>query len=76
MSHMTLTSFNGSESLVWLFKQNPRYLPENHQFESAVSILNEPYINSTKLEISTSEADEIYSKMCEISENVKKQIEC
>lgn len=71
---MTLTSFNGSEVLVWIFKQNPRRLKRDYQYESAVNILNRAYIRNAKLEISMPEADKIYEKMCEVAENIKTQV--
>lgn len=71
---MTLTSFNGSEALVWIFKQNPKRLKKDYQYESAVNIFNRPYVRSAKLEINMLEAERIYDKMCEVSKNIRTQV--
>lgn len=74
LNHMTLSTYNGSESLVWLFNQNPRKLNKRSQYESAVNVYNRAYVRKCVLGIEPAEAQLVYDKMEEISGNIRERL--
>ncbi|XP_039260099.2 3-keto-steroid reductase/17-beta-hydroxysteroid dehydrogenase 7-like [Styela clava] len=69
--HLTLSTYNGSESLIWLFKQDPRNLKKNYQYESAVNIFNQRYVSNVEIDISPTEAETIFQKMVTTTEEIR-----
>ncbi|XP_048779870.1 3-keto-steroid reductase/17-beta-hydroxysteroid dehydrogenase 7-like isoform X3 [Ostrea edulis] len=59
VANFNLSPYNGSESLVWLSKQNPKELDPKSRYESNTSFFGKRYVSSRKLPIETSTCDQL-----------------
>ncbi|RUS72031.1 hypothetical protein EGW08_020215, partial [Elysia chlorotica] len=56
---LTTSTFNGSESLLWLSSQDPRTLDSQIKFRSLVNVCGKPYVSNEKMKIDPDRAEDL-----------------
>lgn len=68
----TLSPYNGTEALVWLFHQKPESLNPLEKYQSCTSGLWNNYVAARKMDIDIEMAEVFYNKLLELEKNMKK----
>ncbi|XP_058516936.1 3-keto-steroid reductase/17-beta-hydroxysteroid dehydrogenase 7 [Ochotona princeps] len=67
----TLTPYNGSEALVWLFQQRPESLSPLTKYMSATTGLGNNYIIHQKMDVDEDTAEKLYQSLLELERQMK-----
>ncbi|XP_040859278.1 3-keto-steroid reductase/17-beta-hydroxysteroid dehydrogenase 7 [Ochotona curzoniae] len=67
----TLTPYNGSEALVWLFQQRPESLSPLTKYMSATTGLGNNYIIHQKMDVNEDTAEKLYQSLLELERQMK-----
>uniref|UniRef100_A0A4W3K307 3-keto-steroid reductase/17-beta-hydroxysteroid dehydrogenase 7 n=1 Tax=Callorhinchus milii TaxID=7868 RepID=A0A4W3K307_CALMI len=68
----TLNTQNGTEALVWLFKQKPESLDPLVKYHSCTSGFGNNYVVPRKMDLDIETAEAFYKKLLELEQNTKK----
>lgn len=67
----TLTPYNGTEALVWLFHQKPESLNPLTKYMSATTGLGNNYVTTQKMDLDEDTAEKLYQSLLELEKHVK-----
>ncbi|XP_053550054.1 3-keto-steroid reductase/17-beta-hydroxysteroid dehydrogenase 7 isoform X1 [Bombina bombina] len=70
----TISSYNGAEALLWLFKQRPEALNPLAKYQSCTSGLGNNYVEHTNMDLDEETSDQFYNKLLELEKQVRKKI--
>ncbi|EHB12812.1 3-keto-steroid reductase [Heterocephalus glaber] len=71
----TLTPYNGTEALVWLFHQKPESLNPLIKYLSATTGLGNNYVMMQKLDIDEDTAEKFYQNLLELEKHIRVTIQ-
>ncbi|KAK3759422.1 hypothetical protein RRG08_009095 [Elysia crispata] len=71
---LTTSTFNGSESLLWLSSQDPRTLEPQTKYRSLVNVRGKPYISSEKMKIDPDQAENLLLKLDKLQNSLKPDV--
>ncbi|XP_075420306.1 3-keto-steroid reductase/17-beta-hydroxysteroid dehydrogenase 7 [Tenrec ecaudatus] len=71
----TLTPYNGTEALVWLFHQKPESLDPLTKYMSATTGLGHNYIIHQKMDIDENTAEKFYQSLLELEKHMRTTIQ-
>lgn len=69
---LTCSAYNGAESLIWLTRQRPESLDPRSKYCSRCSVFFQRYVNTKKLDVSDTLADQVYKKLDSLYMQFKK----
>lgn len=67
----TLTPYNGTEALVWLFHQKPESLNPLIKYMSATTGFGSNYVTVQKMDIDEDTAEKFYQNLLELEKHVR-----
>lgn len=67
----TLTPYNGTEALVWLFHQKPESLNPLVKYLSATTGFGSNYVTSKKMDLDEDTAEKCYQNLLELEKHVR-----
>ncbi|XP_014842475.1 PREDICTED: 3-keto-steroid reductase-like [Poecilia mexicana] len=70
----TLTPYNGSEALLWLFRQKPESLDPYAKYHSLTSGLGNNYTQPHKMDITFETSESLYSKLLQLESDMRKKV--
>ncbi|XP_043984992.1 3-keto-steroid reductase isoform X2 [Gambusia affinis] len=70
----TLTPYNGSEALLWLFSQKPESLDPYAKYHSLTSGLGNNYIQPHKMDITFETSESLYIKLLQLESDARKKL--
>ncbi|KAM9386168.1 3-keto-steroid reductase/17-beta-hydroxysteroid dehydrogenase 7 isoform 2-T2 [Pholidichthys leucotaenia] len=70
----TLTTYNGTEALFWLFKQKPESLDPCVKYHSLTSVLGNNYTQPRKMDIDLETSESLYEKLLQLEREVRKKL--
>ncbi|XP_017262902.1 3-keto-steroid reductase isoform X2 [Kryptolebias marmoratus] len=70
----TLSPYNGSEALFWLFKQKPESLDPYAKYQSLTSGLGNNYTQPRKMDIKLEVSKLFYKKLLQLESDVRKEL--
>ncbi|XP_007935946.1 3-keto-steroid reductase/17-beta-hydroxysteroid dehydrogenase 7 [Orycteropus afer afer] len=71
----TLTSYNGTEALVWLFHQKPESLNPLTKYMSATTGFGNNYVIHQKMDLDEDSAEKFYQSLLELEKHVKTTVQ-
>uniref|UniRef100_P56937-3 Isoform 3 of 3-keto-steroid reductase/17-beta-hydroxysteroid dehydrogenase 7 n=1 Tax=Homo sapiens TaxID=9606 RepID=P56937-3 len=71
----TLTPYNGTEALVWLFHQKPESLNPLIKYLSATTGFGRNYIMTQKMDLDEDTAEKFYQKLLELEKHIRVTIQ-
>uniref|UniRef100_A0A2I3SWP3 3-keto-steroid reductase/17-beta-hydroxysteroid dehydrogenase 7 n=1 Tax=Pan troglodytes TaxID=9598 RepID=A0A2I3SWP3_PANTR len=71
----TLTPYNGTEALVWLFHQKPESLKPLIKYLSATTGFGRNYIMTQKMDLDEDTAEKFYQKLLELEKHIRVTIQ-
>ncbi|OCT83076.1 3-keto-steroid reductase/17-beta-hydroxysteroid dehydrogenase 7 [Xenopus laevis] len=69
----TISTYNGAEALMWLFKQKVESLDPLSKYHSCTSGLGNNYVNLTKMDVEEESGDLLFQKMLELEKEIRKK---
>uniref|UniRef100_A0A3B5LW56 3-keto-steroid reductase/17-beta-hydroxysteroid dehydrogenase 7 n=1 Tax=Xiphophorus couchianus TaxID=32473 RepID=A0A3B5LW56_9TELE len=70
----TLTPYNGSEALLWLFRQKPESLDPYAKYHSLTSGLGNNYTQPHKMDITFETSESLYIKLLQLESDTRKKL--
>ncbi|XP_068599180.1 3-keto-steroid reductase/17-beta-hydroxysteroid dehydrogenase 7 [Brachionichthys hirsutus] len=70
----TLTPYNGTEALFWLFKQKPESLDPQAKYHSLTSGLGNSYTQPRKMDIDLATSEVLYEKLLQLESDMRKKL--
>lgn len=70
----TLTPYNGTEALFWLFNQKPESLDPQAKYHSLTSGLGNNYTQQRKMDIDLETSEALYEKLLQLESEVRKKM--
>ncbi|XP_068175984.1 3-keto-steroid reductase/17-beta-hydroxysteroid dehydrogenase 7 [Antennarius striatus] len=70
----TLTPYNGTEALFWLFKQKPESLDPQAKYHSLTSGLGNNYTEPRKMDVDLATSEALYEKLLQLENDVRKKL--
>ncbi|XP_029791562.1 3-keto-steroid reductase isoform X2 [Suricata suricatta] len=71
----TLTPYNGTEALVWLFHQKPESLNPLTKYLSATTGFGSNYVTTQKMDLDEDTAEKFYQNLLELEKHVRATIQ-
>lgn len=70
----TLTPYNGSEALFWLFQQKPEYLDPQAKYHSLTSGLGNNYTQPCKMDIDLETSEALLEKLLQLESEIRRKL--
>ncbi|XP_047230292.1 3-keto-steroid reductase isoform X1 [Girardinichthys multiradiatus] len=70
----TLTPYNGSEALIWLFRQKPESLDPYAKYHSLTSGLGNNYTQPHKMNITLESSESLYKKLLQLESDMRRKL--
>uniref|UniRef100_A0A3Q2CSL6 3-keto-steroid reductase/17-beta-hydroxysteroid dehydrogenase 7 n=2 Tax=Cyprinodon variegatus TaxID=28743 RepID=A0A3Q2CSL6_CYPVA len=70
----TLTPYNGSEALFWLFRQKPESLDPFAKYHSLTSVLGNNYTQPQKMDITLETSESLYMKLLQLERKMRDKL--